>query len=285
MDFIQTSNKQVDKFGAGKHGFSAGNPVGGVLATYLSNLWCDGVQQEIINVIEGAGLTPSGAALNQLLSAIGILGRGRLIGLRIITSTQIYTPTPGTNSVRVTPVGGGGGGAGGGATGAGQCSAGAGGGGGGWAIKRLITGFSGVTVSIGIGGAGGVIAAGNAGGTTSFGALVSATGGGGGSFGAAASNSTVAINGFGIPGSGAGGDINCSGGVGGYAVYTLAPTSGGGGLSYGGAGAGWVTGGYLSGNNAFGFGCGGSGGASAASQGGTTGGTGAQGVCIIEEYA
>ena len=70
MDFIQTANKQVDKFGVGKHGFSAGNPGGGVLATLLSNLWCDGVQQELINVIEAAGLAPSSATLNQLATAI-----------------------------------------------------------------------------------------------------------------------------------------------------------------------------------------------------------------------
>jgi hypothetical protein len=70
MDFIQTSNKQVDKFGAGRHGFSAGNSGAGVLATYLSNLWCDGVQQEIINLILAAGLVPDGANLAQALQAI-----------------------------------------------------------------------------------------------------------------------------------------------------------------------------------------------------------------------
>lgn len=77
MDFIQTSNKQVDKFGVGKHGFSAGDPGGGVPATYFSNLWADGVQQEIINSIEAAGLVPSGADLSQLLKAIQILARRR----------------------------------------------------------------------------------------------------------------------------------------------------------------------------------------------------------------
>ena len=70
MDFIQTANKQVDKFGVGKHGFSAGNPGGGVLATLLSNLWCDGVQQELISVIEAAGLVATGATLTQVRQAI-----------------------------------------------------------------------------------------------------------------------------------------------------------------------------------------------------------------------
>jgi hypothetical protein len=70
MDFIQTSNKQLDKFGVGKHGFSAGNPGLGVLATYLSNVWCDAVQQELMNVIEAAGLAANAGSLTQLLQAI-----------------------------------------------------------------------------------------------------------------------------------------------------------------------------------------------------------------------
>lgn len=70
MDFIQTSNKQVDKFGPGKHGFSAGNPAGGVLATYFSPDWADGVQQEIINAIEENGMAADGADLKQLAKAI-----------------------------------------------------------------------------------------------------------------------------------------------------------------------------------------------------------------------
>lgn len=78
MDFIQTANKQVDKFGVGKHGFSAGNPAGGVLATLLSNSWCDGVQQELINVIEGAGIAPNGAVLNQVKQAVKRLFGGNV---------------------------------------------------------------------------------------------------------------------------------------------------------------------------------------------------------------
>lgn len=78
MDFIQTANKQVDKFGVGKHGFSAGNPIGGVLATLLSNTWCDGVQQETINVIEAAGLVPNGATLTQVKQAVKRLFGGNV---------------------------------------------------------------------------------------------------------------------------------------------------------------------------------------------------------------
>lgn len=70
MDFIQTSNKQVDKFGSGKHGFSAGNPTGGIPATYMSSEWCDNIQQEVVNVIEGAGGTVNPASKTQLYQAI-----------------------------------------------------------------------------------------------------------------------------------------------------------------------------------------------------------------------
>lgn len=70
MDFIQTTNKQVDKFGAGKHGFSAGNPSGGIPATFLSAEWHDNVQQELVNVIEGAGIAINPASKTQLQQAI-----------------------------------------------------------------------------------------------------------------------------------------------------------------------------------------------------------------------
>lgn len=78
MDFIQTSNKQVDKFGPGKHGFSAGNPAGGVQATYFSPEWADGVQQELINIVEGAGVVPTAAVLTQVRQAIKRLAGGNV---------------------------------------------------------------------------------------------------------------------------------------------------------------------------------------------------------------
>lgn len=80
MDFIQTVNKQVDKFGPGKHGFSAGDPATGVLATFLSPTWCDNVQQEIINVIEAAGIEPSAASQVQLLAAIRESAKAQFLG-------------------------------------------------------------------------------------------------------------------------------------------------------------------------------------------------------------
>lgn len=91
MDFIQTSNKQVDKFGPGKHGFSAGNPAGGVPATFLSPDWSDGVQQEHINLIEGAGLVASGADLTQVRQAVKRLTGGNVTTVNFAVSPFALT--------------------------------------------------------------------------------------------------------------------------------------------------------------------------------------------------
>lgn len=94
MDFIQTANKQVDKFGAGKHGFSAGNPSGGIPATNLSPEWCDNIQQELVNVIEGAGITINPASKTQLAQAIqamisGATGNDYKASVRVATTANI----------------------------------------------------------------------------------------------------------------------------------------------------------------------------------------------------
>lgn len=73
MESIQSSNKVADMFGAGTHGFGPGAPGAGQVATYLTPDWCNGVQQEIINVIQAAGLTPDGGNLAQLLTALQAL--------------------------------------------------------------------------------------------------------------------------------------------------------------------------------------------------------------------
>lgn len=74
MDYIQTSNKQIDKFGAGAHGFSPGNPTGGVPATFCSPEFFDDLMMEVINVIKAASLVPAAATRNQLLLALRAAG-------------------------------------------------------------------------------------------------------------------------------------------------------------------------------------------------------------------
>jgi hypothetical protein len=107
---------------------------------------------------------------------------GRLLNVRVITTTQTYTPTTGTKSVLVECVGGGGGGVGVPSVASGYKSGGSGGWGGSYAKSHYTSGFSGVTVTVGAGGAGGLSTGenGSEGGTTSFGALISCPGGSGG---------------------------------------------------------------------------------------------------------
>ena len=50
--------------------FSNGNPATGELATMMTAEWCNGVQEELLAVIQDAKLTPSGTDLKQLLQAL-----------------------------------------------------------------------------------------------------------------------------------------------------------------------------------------------------------------------
>lgn len=74
MHRIDTPNAQKDKFGVGKNGFTNGNPQTGELATELNADYFDSVQEEMCNVIEGAGLTLDKAKTNQLQMALGLIG-------------------------------------------------------------------------------------------------------------------------------------------------------------------------------------------------------------------
>jgi hypothetical protein len=248
MDFIQSSNKQVDKFGPGKHGFSAGNPTAGVLASFFTNVWADNVQQEIINSIEGAGMTVDPTVMTQLWEAICRKAGPRNL-VRFLASGNWVVPA---NVYRVKARIWGGGGGGGGSPG------------------QVLA------VTVGLGGArgSGMPTAGGFGGTTSIGSLLVATGGAGG---AGAGGGGVAPV-TGTAGEGIGGQFNLRGN----------PTNAGvivGGTPLGSAGGGTfctsIVGGFTNGSgNGAGFPGGGGGGA-----GGTTyaeGADGAAGLAIIE---
>lgn len=58
MKRIETTNREIDKFGPGKAGFRVAMP-GVSEPTYLSADWCNGVQESIVRVIEEAGMHPS----------------------------------------------------------------------------------------------------------------------------------------------------------------------------------------------------------------------------------
>ncbi|HFU5872201.1 TPA: phage tail protein [Yersinia enterocolitica] len=70
MHRIDTPTAQVDKFGAGKNGFTRGNPQTGVPATALDDDYFDAVQEELAGVVEAAGFVLNKADRAQLLAAI-----------------------------------------------------------------------------------------------------------------------------------------------------------------------------------------------------------------------
>lgn len=108
---------------------------------------------------------------------------GRLIGVRLITSNGTYTPTAGTKFVIVEAIGGGGGGCGGPVPISGRVCVTPGGQGGAYAKVLVTSGFSGVSVTVGVAGNGGDSAGstpGSDGGASSFGALIYCPGGKGG---------------------------------------------------------------------------------------------------------
>lgn len=70
MHRIDTSTAQKDKFGAGKNGFTGGNPQTGELPTALDQDFFDSIQEEISTVIESAGIELAKSDNGQLLSAI-----------------------------------------------------------------------------------------------------------------------------------------------------------------------------------------------------------------------
>ncbi len=73
MHRIDTAGKAVDKFGAGKHGFSDGSELGLQEATLLVADYYDSLQEGPVRVVEGAGLALEKGNHDQLLQAIKII--------------------------------------------------------------------------------------------------------------------------------------------------------------------------------------------------------------------
>lgn len=308
MHRIDTKTAQKDKFGAGKNGFTRGNPQTGTPATDLDDDYFDMLQEELCSVVEASGASLEKGRHDQLLTALRalLLSRknpfsdiksdgtvktalenlglgdtsgyvGRWVNTRVFTSSGTYTPTPGTKRIRVTITGGGGGGGGCKAISNNETFFGAGGGAGGTIISIMTPTQNSYPVTIGAGGAGGVSATyGINGGNSLFASLIAPGGAGGGKSGVTNTNGG---NG-GVPSTG---DINIIGGCGGDGQSGNIGVSGEGGTSYWGGGGRAGAGGGVSGKA---YGSGG-GGAYDAGYSGTsmTGGKGAAGICIIEEFA
>ncbi len=308
MHRIDTKTAQKDKFGAGKNGFTRGNPQTGTPATDLDDDYFDMLQEELCSVVEASGASLEKGRHDQLLTALRalLLSRknpfgdiksdgtvktalqnlglgdtsgyvGRWVNTRVFTSSGTYTPTPGTKRIRVTITGGGGGGGGCKATSNNETFFGAGGGAGGTIISIMTPTQNSYPVTIGAGGAGGVSATyGINGGNSLFASLIAPGGAGGGKSGVTNTNGG---NG-GVPSTG---DIRITGGDGGDGQSGNIGVSGEGGTSHwGGGGRAGAGGGVI--GKAYGSG---GGGAYDAGYSGTsmTGGKGASGICIIEEFA
>lgn len=207
MHRIDTKTAQKDKFGAGKNGFTRGNPQTGTPATDLDDDYFDMLQEELCSVVEASGASLEKARHDQLLTALRALllsrknpfgdiksdgtvktalenlglgdGSGRLIQCQVFKSSGTYTPTKGTKFIIVEIVGGGGSG-GGCQVGYPNNAACGGGGMSGEYVKARVDNPTVTTVTIGYGGTGASASVGAPGGTTSFGNTIIAKGGLGG---------------------------------------------------------------------------------------------------------
>lgn len=73
MHRIDTKTAQKDKFGAGKNGFTRGNPKTGTPATDLDDDYFDMLQEELCSVVEASGASLEKARHDQLLTALRAL--------------------------------------------------------------------------------------------------------------------------------------------------------------------------------------------------------------------
>lgn len=87
MQRIATATKATDLFGAGKHGFKDGNLGLGILPTDFEADYCNDLQEELMAIIEGAGVAPNTAVVTQVRQAIN-----RMLGGNITTVNFAASP-------------------------------------------------------------------------------------------------------------------------------------------------------------------------------------------------
>ncbi|MFX0913422.1 glycine-rich domain-containing protein [Escherichia coli] len=309
MHRIDTKTAQKDKFGAGKNGFTRGNPQTGTPATDLDDDYFDMLQEELCSVVEASGASLEKGRHDQLLTALRALllsrknpfgdiksdgtvktalenlglgdGSGRYSKTVVFSSSGSYTWPADVKRIDVILTAAGGGGGGCNAENANQTFSGAGGGAGGTVFATIYAtdndaGPGTYTVTIGSGGSGANgPGSGNNGGNSSF-MTLTALGGQGGQWGGATNTAG------GRGGSGSGGYKTEQGGDGSDGQAGQALLVGNGASSYWGGGG---RAGQLSGNPGV---CSGSGGGGAYDNSylhtSGRGGHGANGVLVIREY-
>ncbi len=271
--------------------YTNGNVANGISPTIINAEMLNTFQRELVNVVEGSGLTLDPNDDGQLLKAIKKTA-GLMLNTVVFTDSGTYTPTEGTRYVIVEAVGGGGGGGGCSSTTSDNAAVSGGGASGSYIKAKFDIASIGDTVeiTIGAGGVGGIgRQAGGAGGDTKLGALATATGGKGGTSSTSpASSAFIAVGG--APGSiPIGGNLISSlGSRGGAGLFFNSSTGAVGGdgapSQYGGSGIGSGSSG-TTGTNGSGYGSGGGGNARQPSSGAVNGYDGAKGILIIYEYS
>lgn len=110
MQRISTPSAVPDLFGPGKPGFTDGDPVGGIPATWLNAVWFNGLQEEVAAVIEDAGYVLDAGDNTQLLQALRRLIQpgylNRTAWLPVLSVTQANPPAaPKVGDLYVIPNG------------------------------------------------------------------------------------------------------------------------------------------------------------------------------------
>jgi hypothetical protein len=112
MKRIDSANKAVDLFGAGKHGFRDGNKALGINPTELTADFFNHIQEELANLVEGAGAALNPADRTQVLIAIQALinksnnERDYKASVRVASTAAINLAAPGANIDGVAMVAG-----------------------------------------------------------------------------------------------------------------------------------------------------------------------------------
>lgn len=237
------------------------------------------------------GISSGGTGATTAAGALAALGAtGRLLSVTKLTASGTYTTPAGATSLIVELCGGGGGGGGNASTTSSTMSMGAGGSSAAYVLHRITSPLASYNYSVGAGGTGVSGGTGGTGGDSSFGSVCSAVGGPGGT---AITPGTdvrfITANQY-IGDGYTGGNIHAMSsrrGNGGTRFSGTTATSGAGSDSPLGSGGAYTVGGGTSGNDASGYGAGGSG--SCSTSGSATpaqpGGAGSPGTIIVYAYS
>lgn len=99
MDRINTPTKAVNLFGAGKHGFKDGDLGLGIYPTDFDAAFFNDLQEELLTIIEAAGLVPTAGTRTQVYQAIQLMiaeaTQDYKVSVRAATTAPINLAAPG----------------------------------------------------------------------------------------------------------------------------------------------------------------------------------------------